>query len=94
MTSGNAATSERPQCERSSTPGPLHANARKPSCFSSKFHPFAGEDKLEVIVAQEAPRAYVVRCAECGAQGPDDNAKPEHAVFAWNQRLGRLSLVK
>jgi hypothetical protein len=49
---------------------------------------------LEVIVAQEAPRQYVVRCAECGAQGPGDNGEPEHPIAAWRLRYGHLSRVR
>jgi uncharacterized Zn finger protein len=56
--------------------------------------PFCVDGKLDVIVVQEAPRAYVVRCAECGAQGPGDNAEPEHTVAAWNLRYGRLMLMR
>jgi hypothetical protein len=56
--------------------------------------PCCADDKLEVIVAQEAPRQYVVRCAECDAQGPGDNGEPEHAIAAWNLRYGRLTLVR
>jgi transcription elongation factor Elf1 len=56
--------------------------------------PLCADGKLDVIVVQDAPRRYVVRCQECGAQGPGGNGKPEHAVDAWNLRYGRLVLVK
>jgi hypothetical protein len=36
-----------------------------------------------------------VRCKECGAQGPRSvSSDPAHAIFAWNQRVGRLSAVR
>ena len=57
--------------------------------------PFCASDWLEVVQIDDDPRAHAVRCNECGAMGPcslsDD---PAHAVFAWNQRMGRISLVK
>jgi Lar family restriction alleviation protein len=57
--------------------------------------PHCASDDLAVIEIEDDPVAFAVRCSECGATGPvslsDD---PAHAVFAWNQRMGRLSVVK
>jgi transcription elongation factor Elf1 len=48
--------------------------------------PFCAHSKLNNIAVQDEPREYVVRCQECGAQGPSGNIEPEHAVDAWNLR--------
>ena len=38
---------------------------------------------------------WAVRCSECLAQGPHSvGEEPVHAVTMWNQRQGRLSVVK
>ena len=51
-------------------------------------------DDLEVFEVH-ARITLAVRCKECGAQGPRSlSDDPAHAVFAWNQRFGRLSVVK
>ena len=51
---------------------------------------------LEVVrVEFELRGALAVRCKECGASGPPSHtADPQHAVSAWNQRAGRLTVVK
>jgi Lar family restriction alleviation protein len=56
--------------------------------------PFCADGKLDVIVVLDEPANYVVRCEECGAQGPGDNAEPEHAIAAWNLRYGRLTVIR
>ena len=58
--------------------------------------PHCASAVLEVVrVEFELRGALAVRCKECGASGrPSHTADPQHAVSAWNQRMGRLSLVK
>jgi Lar family restriction alleviation protein len=57
--------------------------------------PFCADSKLDVIELEREPIMLAVRCKECGATGPrSESPHPEHAVHAWNQRFGRLSLVK
>ena len=57
--------------------------------------PHCASDDLAVIEIEIDTVALAVRCNECGATGPvslsDD---PAHAIFAWNQRMGRLTVVK
>ena len=57
--------------------------------------PFCASDDLEVIAVEQDPAMLAVCCKECGATGPvslSDN--PAYAIDSWNQRTGRLSLVK
>jgi hypothetical protein len=50
---------------------------------------------LQRIVVDDHPRTLAARCKECGAVGPRSvSDDPAHAVTAWNQRQGRLSVVK
>jgi len=59
-----------------------------PHCASSEL-------ELELIVVEHDPRTLAVHGKECGARGPLSlSADPAHAVFAWNQRTGRLTVVK
>ena len=57
--------------------------------------PFCAHGDVAVLVVERHPLAYAVRCTECSATGPrmmsDD---PQHAVTVWNQRQGRLSVVR
>jgi Lar family restriction alleviation protein len=57
--------------------------------------PFCASDDLDVTEVDQDCRMLAVFCNECGAQGPlslcNDRA---HAIHSWNQRPGRLSLVK
>ena len=54
--------------------------------------PFCAHGELDVIVVKVEPRALAVHCPECGATGPSSHSpEPEHAIFAWNQRMGRMS---
>jgi hypothetical protein len=46
-------------------------------------------------VTFEGRAAVAVRCKECGAFGPPSHGEdPKHAIFGWNQRQGRLTVVK
>ena len=55
--------------------------------------PHCASDDLGVVIIEQLPLA--VRCRECGATGPRSASDdPAHAIFAWNQRMGRLALVK
>ena len=59
--------------------------------------PHCASSDLEVAQVEFEQRpALAVRCRECGAAGPPSHSTdpPDHAVSAWNQRMGRLSLVK
>ena len=56
--------------------------------------PFCASDDLEVVAIDQDRDALAVRCKECGATGPSSLfGDPEQAVFAWNERQGRLSVV-
>ena len=53
-----------------------------------------GCDDLQVIELERDPIVLAVRCSECGASGPRSlSSDSAHAVFAWNHRVGRLSVV-
>ena len=57
--------------------------------------PFCASDDFAVIDVEQDPMMLAVQCKECGAVGPrslSDN--PAHAVQSWNQRMGRLSVVR
>jgi len=57
--------------------------------------PFCASDHLEVIDVEHEPILLAVQCKECAALGPHSTSPhAEHAIHAWNQRFGRLSLVK
>jgi hypothetical protein len=57
--------------------------------------PFCASDDLDVIAVERDTAMLAVSCKDCGATGPlslsDD---PAHAIHMWNQRQGRLSVVK
>jgi hypothetical protein len=56
--------------------------------------PFCANSDV-VVLEQTSPRALAVQCRECGVTGPRClSSDPAHAVFAWNQRMGRMSLIK
>ena len=59
--------------------------------------PFCAHDDLEVVTLEREPFVIigVVGCPECGAMGPRSTSDdPAHAVAAWNQRMGRLTVAK
>jgi uncharacterized Zn finger protein len=57
--------------------------------------PFCACSGLEVVKVEQDPIPLVVHCPECGATAPVSlSADAVHAVFAWNQRMVRMSLVK
>jgi uncharacterized Zn finger protein len=58
--------------------------------------PHCASANLEVVSVEFEQRpALAVRCRECGAIGPPSHSKdPKNAVFAWNQRVGRLTVVE
>ena len=46
-------------------------------------------------IKYEGGSALAVRCNECGAFGPPSHSDdPKHAIFAWNQRMGRLTVAR
>jgi Lar family restriction alleviation protein len=55
--------------------------------------PHCGSDDVDVVVDRD-PIAIAVRCNECSATGPHSLGDPPNAIFAWNQRQGRLTVVK
>ena len=58
--------------------------------------PHGASSDLYVIEVEdvEGP-ALAVRCKECGAQGPRSLGNDRHdAVYSWNFRFGRLTVVK
>ena len=57
--------------------------------------PFCASDDLDVSEVEQGCRMLAVFCKECGAQGPLSLGNdPIHAIHSWNQRQGRLSIVK
>ena len=57
--------------------------------------PFCTHDEAAVVVVEQQPMTWAVRCPECFATGPHSvSDNPVHAITAWNQRQGRISLVK
>ena len=58
--------------------------------------PHCASADLEVMGIEYVDRpAPAVHCKERGAFDPPSHAdNPKHAVYAWNQRMGRMSLVK
>jgi len=55
----------------------------------------ASSDPEVVRVEFDGAPALAVRCKECGACGPPDHGDdPKHAIFGWNQRMGRLTEVR
>jgi transcription elongation factor Elf1 len=57
--------------------------------------PFCAHGELVVDTVEHDPAVLAVQCPECGATGPLSlSSDPAHAVFAWNQRIGRMTLVK
>ena len=56
--------------------------------------PHCASDNLEVVVVLQESRVLAVRCRECGARGPESLGNETDAMFAWNQRMGRLTVVK
>ena len=50
---------------------------------------------VAVGVVEQQPITWAVRCSECSATGPDSvSDDPAHAIVAWNQRMGRLTVAK
>jgi uncharacterized Zn finger protein len=63
---------------------------------STRDCPHCASSDLDVIAVEhdEGP-ALAVLCKECGMTGPrSSSSDPAHAMFAFNQRAGWLSLVK
>jgi uncharacterized Zn finger protein len=58
--------------------------------------PHCASSDVEVVGVQYEERpALAVHCKECGAFGPpSQSTAPEHAIAVWNQRAGRLTVVK
>jgi hypothetical protein len=57
--------------------------------------PFWASSDVEVVVVDGDPQTLAVEWPECGATGPRSlSSDRAQAVFAWNQRTGRLSGVK
>jgi Lar family restriction alleviation protein len=57
--------------------------------------PHCASNDLGVIEVEYQPVVLAVKCNECGATGPRSvSDDPKQAIFAWNQRMGRLTLVK
>jgi Lar family restriction alleviation protein len=58
--------------------------------------PHCASSDVEVVGVQYEERpALAVHCKECGAIGPhSESPEPAHAIHAWNQRAGRLTVVK
>ena len=57
--------------------------------------PHCASDGLRVIEIESEPVALAVKCNECGATGPrSSSADPAQAIFAWNQRMGRMLVVR
>jgi len=57
--------------------------------------PHCASDDVAVIVVEQQPTTWAVRCSQCSATGPHSvGDDPAHAVTAWKQRLGRLNVVK
>lgn len=57
--------------------------------------PFCAHGQLDVVAVEHDSRVLAVKCIECGATGPRSlSDDPAHTIFAWNQRVGRLSVVK
>jgi hypothetical protein len=56
--------------------------------------PFCAHSDVAVVEVEPDAGALAVRCPECGATGPQSlSDDPAHAVFAWNQRMGRLTVA-
>jgi uncharacterized Zn finger protein len=60
------------------------------------YCPRCASSDVEVVpVEYERRPAFGVRCNECGAFGPPSHSlDPQHAIAAWNQRQGRVTVVK
>jgi hypothetical protein len=57
--------------------------------------PFCASDHRAVIETERDPGTLAVERWECGAGGARaESPEPEHAVFVWDRRHGRLSLVE
>jgi len=55
----------------------------------------ASDDVAAIVVEHQPMTTWAVRCSECLATGPRSTADdPVQAINAWNQRQGRLTVVK
>jgi len=54
--------------------------------------PHCANDDVAVVVVEQQPMTWAVRCSECLATSPHSvSDSPTHAITAWSQRQGRLS---
>ena len=56
--------------------------------------PHCASSDLEVTLVSIEPRKLALRCKGCSARGHESLDLEKDAVFAWNQRMGRLTVVR
>ena len=90
--SGTKLSTSRTLARFNSRSAPL---SRKQAVPRTLTCPFCAHDEAAVVVVEQQPMTWAVRCPECFATGPHSvSDSPVHAIVAWNQRQGRLTVVK